>query len=917
MIFEPTTPLPLLSCTTCHGTGVVAWHTCRTCRGMSEGRSARGLWLYWYYPLDRYHIAYDHTKRFVNRIRKVAVAVFGVNFLFWAGFVAYRALENNPGTFEVIPASAHTLFWLAMMTFSYLAYRVFAERNTTTPVEQREHFGAEHREEIPNPLPSSWEAVFSIPRHKRRNIAASFTPEAMQVLAIAYNTADQYAYNKVNEFHVFYALLSLPNIRILCIRLGISVDTLKERLRPMFSSNNTTTGGNHTAPRVGTGLYAVLFEAYEEAMRAESGAVYPIDILVSTVKASEAIQDMLYDFDVDKDKLLNVVAWARIRERLYQQYRALKQASRHRSKYGMDRAMTAVATPYLNQFSDDLTRLAQLGHTTTAVAREEEIRQVFQAIDGGQQSVLLVGDYGVGKKSIVEGIAERMLEDRVPLRLRDKRMVRLSVSSLLAGTTPAGAVERLLSIMHEIARAGNIILFIHNIHELIGVSAGGSDSLDVAGSLAEFLNSGRFVTIATTTTESYSQLIANSKLSSVLTKVVVPEMSENQSIQVLESRIGYLEYKHDVFYTYDALKRAVVLSKKFIRDVTLPGSALEVISEAGTSAKNKRGVNSLVTGEDVGAVISEKTNIPVTNVTADESTKLMQLESVMHERVIGQDEAVSLVANALRRARAEIRSTSRPISNFLFLGPTGVGKTELAKTIAEVYFGGEERMVRFDMSEFQDKQSVARLIGMPGQKGTGLLTEAIRQNPFALVLLDEVEKADKDILNIFLQVMDDGRLTDSTGRVVDFTNVIIIATSNAGTSYVQEQMRTGLSSDMIKDRLLHGELKEYFRPEFLNRFDGIVLFKPLDHAGIKQIAGLMLKRVAKDLEAKGIALDVQDSALEYLAGIGFDPEFGARPLRRALQEHIENKLADLLLTGSVQRRDTVVVGQGGELTVQR
>lgn len=881
------------------------------------GTMSRGLFLFWHYPLDRYHIAYDHSKIIWNKVRKIVVCIFGLNFWFWAGFVTYRTFGKLPGsmwTLETVPAGAQTLFWLGVATFSYFFYRVLTERQRLIPVEYKKY--TNEPEEVQNSQPRTWQDVFSFPSGKRRNIVQSFTPEALEALGIAYTVADQYAYNKVNGFHLFYAVLSMPKVRMLFVRLGVSVEQIQERLRPLFAKDNSTTGGTHTAPIVSEEMYDILFKAYDEAYKEEGEYVYPTDLLLCAVRASEQMQDILYDFAIDKNKLMNAIAWSRIREKLYRQYLSLKEASRHRSTHGMDRAMTAVATPYLNQFSEDVTLRAQFGHTEHCVARDQEIRQVFQIVDGGQQSVLLVGDYGVGKKSIVEGIAEKMVEERVPPRLRDKRMVRISVSSLLAGTTPSGAVERLLTILHEIGRAGNIIVFIHNLHELIGVSAGGRDSLDVASTLADYLGGGKFLTIATTTTEAHAQLIANSKLSSVFSKVIIKEMDENQAIQVLESRVGYAEYKHNVFYTYDALSKTVELAKKFIRDVTLPGSALELMNESGIYTRNKRGSDSLVTMDDVGAVVSEKTHMPIASVTADESTKLLQLEEEMHERVVGQEEAVSLVANALRRARAEIRSKSRPIANFLFMGPTGVGKTELAKTIAEVYFGGENRMVRFDMSEYQDKQSLYRLIGMPGEKGTGLLTEAIRQNPFALLLLDEIEKADKDILNVFLSVMDDGRLTDSTGRVVDFTNVIIIATSNAGTSYVQEKMREGLSSDVIKDRLLHGQLKDYFRPEFLNRFDGIVLFKPLDQKGIKRIASLMLNRVAKDLEAKGIGLEVQDIALDFLAQVGFDPEFGARPLRRVLQERVENKLAELLLTGSLHRRDTVVLGEGGELKVR-
>jgi ATP-dependent Clp protease ATP-binding subunit ClpA len=301
----------------------------------------------------------------------------------------------------------------------------------------------------------------------------------------------------------------------------------------------------------------------------------------------------------------------------------------------------------------------------------------------------------------------------------------------------------------------------------------------------------------------------------------------------------------------------------------------------------------------------------VTAVTEDEGEKLMRLESEMHQRVIGQEEAVTLVANALRRSRAEIRTGKRPIANFLFLGPTGVGKTELTKTIAEVYFGNENQMVRLDMSEYQDTNSIYRLIGTPGQQGTGVLTEAIRQKPFSLVLLDEIEKADPNILNLFLQVMDDGRLTDSVGRVIDFTNSIVIATSNAGTQFVQDQMRAGVGSEQIKTQLIHGELKQYFKPEFLNRFDAIVLFHALTEAQIGSVARLILGGIGKKLEERGIVLQVTDGGIAMLAAAGFDPEFGARPLRRVIQDRVENAIAGLLLQNQVHRKDTIIVDENG------
>jgi len=421
---------------------------------------------------------------------------------------------------------------------------------------------------------------------------------------------------------------------------------------------------------------------------------------------------------------------------------------------------------------------------------------------------------------------------------------------------------------------------------------------------------------ATATIDGYNRHIVNSQIGGSLSKVAIKEMDGDQSIQALESNIGMIEYKQNVFFSYDALSRSVKLASKLLRDQPLPGSALELLTEAASYVKNKKDNNIIVSAEDVAKIVSHKTGVPVTSISEDESSKLMRLEEEMHKRIIGQDEAVDIVANALRRARAEIRSTKKPIASFLFLGPTGVGKTELAKTIAEVYFGGENRMIRIDMSEFQDKTGIYRLIGQPGQKGTGLLTEAVRQQPFSLVLLDEMEKADPDILNLFLQVFDDGRLTDSIGRVIDFTNTIIISTSNAGTTYVQDRLNQGIKVETIRQELIRGELKKYYRPEFLNRFDGIVLFRALVREEIKQIADLMLKRVASDLETRGVELRVEDAALETLAGVGFDPEFGARPMRRAIQERVENQLADLVLSGKLKRRDIVVLGDNTEIRIE-
>jgi ATP-dependent Clp protease ATP-binding subunit ClpC len=713
--------------------------------------------------------------------------------------------------------------------------------------------------------------------------------------------------------HVLFTLLKNPKIGSVFLRLGISSKTVQKLIDQVLVHDD-----REREPLLGEDFKQIVFHAYDHARMRGQEQVRMTDLLAATVAQSVAIQELLYDLHIDAEKLTNVISWVKIREDLRMQYLSLKKAGSRRSKHGIDRAMTAVATPFLNSFSHDITLSAKYGHLAPCVAREKEIADVFRVIEGGRQSVLLVGDHGVGKMTIVEGIAQLMVEERVPKRLHDKRLVQLSTSALLAGTTVSGAIERLRNMMVEIARAGNVVLCINNLHDLVSDGKTAEKGLDVSEALSEFVGRGHGVlVIATTSVGGYNRTIAHSQLGAGFSRIDVAEMNDNQAIQVLESKVGGIEYKHKVFFSYDALATAVKLAGRFLPDERLPESAVTLIAESASAARSARGEHTLVSDQDIAGIISEKTGIPVTSLDQDERARLLHLEEEMHRRVIGQDTAVSLVANALKRARAEIRSTKRPIANFLFLGPTGVGKTELAKTIAETYFGGEQRMIRIDMSEYQGANSVYRLIGQPGQQGTGILTEAVRQQPFSLVLLDELEKADKDVLNLFLQVFDDGRLTDSVGRTIDFTNTIIIATSNAGTAYVAEQAKAGRSFEEIRQSLIRTELQTYYRPEFINRFDGVVLFQPLSREDIKHIAELMLRRVAGDLKQRGIGFRVEQEALETLADHGYDPEFGARPMRRAIQNYVENALAELILQGSVSRRDTIVLGAGCKLRVEQ
>ena len=905
-------PGPVIVCNNCAGVGKTNGKKCLSCKGFGIASFSHGKLFFWKKRISRYSLALNKTRRFFNIFRVVSFLVAGITAWLWA---AYYYFINNQGvaaSFQNIPQTSKTLFLAGLTIFLYVIYRLNAEQKKITPVEHLDYeLEMLNRRNVEN-----WADLLNVKRSLRRNIADSLTAEALLAIDSAFRIADRRGALKIDPAHLFVALLGSVRISNAFIRLGIAPKILIDELvkQDVLKKEGKK---NKKPPTTEQDVVKIFFDAYEGAFVLRQHYVSVTDLLIATVAASESVQDVLFDLSVDNQKLKNVIAWARIRENLSRQRHKVTRAGQFRPKNGMDRAMTAVATPFLNRISDDLTLNAQTGRTDVCVARDKEIEEIFQIIEGGQNSVLLVGDYGVGRKTVLEGIAAKMVAGDVPKRLVDKRLVQLRISSLLSGTTPSGAIERLGMVMNEVARARNIILCIHNLQELLGVSAGSDDnSMDVAGTLSEFLASGKFFVFATATSESYAQQISNSKLSTVLTKVEIKEMDVNQSIEALESRVGYIEYKEKVFFSYDSIAKAVEYARRYLRDVPLPGSALEIITEAAVRARGRKGPDALVTIEEVGEVIADKTHIPMTAVSEDEGTKLMQLEQEMHRRVIGQDEAVKLIASALRRARAEIRSQAKPIANFLFLGPTGVGKTELAKTIAEVYFGGENKMIRIDMSEYQDKAGIYRLIGQPGAKGTGILTEAVRHQPFGLLLLDEIEKADKDVLNLFLQVMDDGRLTDSTGRVVDFTNIILIATSNAGTSFVQDQISAGVSSDKIKEKLIHGELRDYFRPEFLNRFDGIVLFEPMTKSAIEKITALMLHRISKDLETKGIRLEATPESIVYFSELGYDPQFGARPLRRVLQEKVENQLAEFLLSGKLKRRDTVVLDGGGMLSIK-
>jgi len=903
--------MDFIYCPTCHGQGRLNRRTCATCHGRGIYSWVGGYLLFWDKKFSRAEVAWLKLKKLINFLVNLFLFVFGllgILALLRSIFTDLAFLDQWWRFFSQSKESLRFVFWLAVLTDCYLYFRLerlAEEKKKIWPKTTQSNF----------PVFTTWAEVHHLGHKFKINAADALSPNAKKLVIEAWLLADKLGHDEILPIHLFASALSIAQVSLAINRLGIAWVKLNQKVARVLAAVPKVSG--LLDPKMSPKSKEALLQAYDFACETKSREVSPLQILQTLATQDGPVKDILYDLEIGLDEIKNVAVWVEVYEQLKREQTHFKGAARFKPKGGMNRAMTAIATPNLDAFSQDLTQIARAGYLGVCLDREKEYAEILRAIEGGRNSAVLVGQPGVGKTTIINGIARRMVTEDVPPVLQDKRLVSLSLASLVAGASRPGEVEqRFQLLMSEIVRSGNIILFIPNIHNMIGVKTTEGE-LDISEVLADVLKKKLFVVLATTTPADYRKYLETKSLGEALQKIDIGEPSRNETIQILEANAAPIEAQEQVYFSYGSLVKALDLAIRYIAERFLPDKAIGLLKEVAVYVRSKRGRQTIIQVDDVAAVVAEKTSIPVTKVTEKESEKLLQLEGEIHKRMVDQDEAVNMVASALRRARAELRDTKRPIVNLLFLGPTGVGKTELAKTVAEVYFGDENKMVRLDMSEYQMAESINRLIGTPGGEGGGQLTDQIRQNPFSLLLLDEVEKAHPDILNLFLQLMDDGRLTDALGRTVNFTNVILIATSNAGTDFIQEQIQKGTAVPVIQDILIREKLKSYFHPEFLNRFDGVMVFKPLGKTEIRQIAKLMLNKVAQQMLAKGITLQATDEAVNELAELGFDPIFGARPLRRVIQEKVNDALANYLLTGKIGRRDIVILDKGGQIRVEK
>ncbi|KAF1083782.1 Negative regulator of genetic competence ClpC/MecB [Sporotomaculum syntrophicum] len=812
-----------------------------------------------------------------------------------------------------------------------------------------------------------------------------FTQRSQKVLILAQEEAKRFRRPYVGTEHILLGLIGEGEgvaAKALAI-LGVQ----SEQVRAMVEQ---AMGKGEEVPReltLTSRVKRVLELSTEEARRMGTNYVGTEHLLLGLIQEEEGVAaQVLAALGVNQDKVRQVVM------------QLLGGAGggspqKQQSQPGCAGGSCGTKTATLDQFGRDLTGMSREDKLDPVVGRDNEIERVIQILSRRtKNNPVLIGDPGVGKTAVVEGLAQRIVAGNVPEILLKKRLVTLDLASLVAGTKYRGEFEdRLKKVVDEITQEKDVIVFIDELHTIIGAGAA-EGAIDAANILKPALARGELQCIGATTLDEYRKHIEqDSALERRFQPIIVEEPSVEETVQILTGLRDKYEAHHRVRISDEALKAAARLSDRYITDRFLPDKAIDLMDEAGSRVRlqalttppevkeleqrieearkekeaavnnqefekaaqlrdeesklkeelaskrsswqqQKGGKELEVTEEDIAQIVASWTGIPVRKLAEEESDRLLHLEEILHQRVIGQDEAVIAVSRAIRRAQAGLKDPKRPIGSFIFLGPTGVGKTELARALAEAMFGDEDAMVRIDMSEYMEKFAVSRLVGAPpgyvGYDEGGQLTDAVRRKPYSVVLLDEIEKAHPDVFNILLQVLEDGRLTDAKGHTVDFRNAIIIMTSNVGVGLIKRETILGFKTDEgttsksyenMKKKVID-DLHRAFRPEFLNRIDDIIVFHALGQEHIKEIVGLMVQEVAKRLAENEIEIEVTEAAGEYLAREGFSEEYGARPLRRAIQKEIEDRLSEELLQGTIKRGDRVFVDReadGGLVVVKR
>lgn len=799
------------------------------------------------------------------------------------------------------------------------------------------------------------------------NYRNHLTKQAMRAIEFAHFAAQKYNQDYVGTEHILLGLIHEKCLAATAMtKLGLTFEKVAEVIGAMASQESGYPADNpYYTPRA----KRVIEGALEEAQMLDNDYIGTEHILLSLLEendgaAVEVLDRLMVDIEGLKDEILALIG----------------EAGQARADNDRDEVSprSSSGTPMLNKYGRNLNTMAENKELDPVIGRDVEIRRVIQILSRRtKNNPILLGEPGVGKTAIAEGLAQSIVNGEVPYTLQAKKVISLSMASLVAGAKYRGDFEeRLKGIIEEIKQAGEVILFIDEMHTLVGAGAG-EGALDAANILKPALSRGEIQIIGATTLDEYKKYLEkDAALSRRFQTIIVAEPSVEAAEKILLGLKPKYEEFHQACIQNEAVTAAVKLSKRYISDRFLPDKAIDLMDEAASKVRmrqvappskmqeirqklsklnidkekaiseqkyekaaklrdkaqqvqeelnsaqakwKQQGVSKItVTADDIADVVGEWTGIPVKQLAAKESERLLKLEKILTKRVVGQNEAVQAVAKAIRRARAGLKDPKRPIGSFLFLGPTGVGKTELAKALAEALFGSEDAIIRFDMSEYMEKYTVSRMVGAPpgyvGYQEGGQLTDAVRRKPYSIILLDEIEKAHTDIFNLLLQVLDDGRLTDGQGRTVDFRNTVIIMTSNAGAGYLKKNNTLGFSMDAGEkqsadngEKMMLDEIKRIFKPEFLNRIDEQLIFHPLGRAELMKIIDILLSDVKKRLAEKNIGLEISPAAKNKLVEAGTDFKYGARPLRRSLQKMVEDEIAEQLLAGKFKTGDIIYI----------
>ena len=806
-------------------------------------------------------------------------------------------------------------------------------------------------------------------------IYAKFNERAQRVLSVAQKEAQAMRHPYVGTEHLLLALVAEARDDVPDLPESMTEEAVRSAIRIFIGQGTGLQAPLELTPRA----KKLLESSVREAQRLGHPYVTSAHIWLALLGESEGVAArILTSPGCDREQLRKSV----LRQMAGEPVRSAAPSPTDESAEGGSRSALA-------EYGTDLTRRAQQGELDPVVGREKEIERIVQILSRRtKNNPVLIGEPGVGKTAVAEGLAQRMIAGAIPETLIGKRLISLDVGALVAGTKFRGEFEeRLKNLMREISAAGDVILFIDELQNIIGAGKG-EGAMDAANILKPALSRGELQCIGATTRDEYRKNIEkDAALSRRFQPVTVDEPTQDESFEILRGLRDKYEAHHRVRITDEALRAAVTLSARYITDRYLPDKAVDLMDEAASRVriaaftappdlkaqeerlacisrekqeaidhqdyeraarlrdsehavrdeiadkraeweKSKLSGQSVVTEEDIAQVVSAWTGVPVQRMTEGESERLLHLEDILHQRVIGQDEAISAVSRAIRRARAGLQDPRRPIGSFIFLGPTGVGKTELCRALGEAMFGDENALIRLDMSEYMEKHTVSRMVGAPpgyvGFDEGGQLTEAVRRKPYSVVLFDEIEKAHPDVFNMLLQILDDGRLTDSNGRVVNFSNCVIVMTSNAGAHAINDARVMGFGGDGspadyigMKNRVMEA-VKQVFRPEFINRVDELVVFHALTQEEILQIADLMLRQMQKRLSGMGITLSYDAAVTRLLAEAGYDEKFGARPLRRAIQRQVEDALSEEIISGRLKLGDSVqATVEDGKLKLHR